>query len=263
MSDITIVTAFFDIGRGEWTPEKGYPHYLQRSTDTYFERFAHMAKLENPMVIYTEPKFKERILELRGERKTHIVEISNFKCAWDLEIKKIQNSEYFKKLINKSQIKNPEYWNEDYVGINWYKSIFVDSAYLYDYIDTKFAAWLDFGYCRSEDTLNGLTEWKYDFDEEKIHVWSINDLPEKFSDLYPDCVINNKVYITGPAIVATKEKWEYFFDKMFETINFIINDGIVDDDQGLMAIVCFKHPKEFEIHKLKNDWFVIFKEYSE
>jgi hypothetical protein len=32
MNEITIVTAFFDIGRGNWTPDKGLPHYLQRTT---------------------------------------------------------------------------------------------------------------------------------------------------------------------------------------------------------------------------------------
>ena len=39
MNDITIVTAFFDIGRGEWTPDKGLPHYLHRTNQTYLQRF--------------------------------------------------------------------------------------------------------------------------------------------------------------------------------------------------------------------------------
>ena len=53
MSEISIVTAFFDIGRGNWTPDKGLPHYLQRSNDTYLERFSHLSKLENEIVIFT------------------------------------------------------------------------------------------------------------------------------------------------------------------------------------------------------------------
>lgn len=262
MSDITIVTAFFDIGRGDWTPDKGYPHYLQRSTDTYFERFAYMAKLENPMVVFTEPKFKNRILDIRGHRQTDVIEIESPKSPWHDKIKLIQESESFKKLIDKSQIMNPEYWNTEYVGINWSKSIFVASAYELGYIETKLAAWLDFGYCRSEDTLNGLTEWKYDFDEEKIHVWSINNLPEKITDIFPNCIINNKVYITGPAIVASEDKWFEFVEKISEAVDFVTSNGVIDDDQGLMAIICKKYPEEFEIHKLKDDWFVVFKEYS-
>ena len=51
MNEISIVTAFFDIGRGDWTPDKGLPHYLQRTTDTYFDRFANMANLDNTLVV--------------------------------------------------------------------------------------------------------------------------------------------------------------------------------------------------------------------
>ena len=37
MKPISIVTAFFDIGRGEIG--EGYPDYLRRTNDTYFEHF--------------------------------------------------------------------------------------------------------------------------------------------------------------------------------------------------------------------------------
>jgi len=29
MNEITIVTAFFDIGRGDWTPDKGLPTIIR------------------------------------------------------------------------------------------------------------------------------------------------------------------------------------------------------------------------------------------
>ena len=43
-NDVSIVTFFFDTGRGDWTPDKGFPHYLHRTVDTYFERFGYMAQ---------------------------------------------------------------------------------------------------------------------------------------------------------------------------------------------------------------------------
>ena len=61
MNEITIVTAFFDIGRSDWTPDRGLPHYLHRTTDTYFERFEYLAQLENPMVIFTSAEFVNTI----------------------------------------------------------------------------------------------------------------------------------------------------------------------------------------------------------
>ncbi|MGP9692794.1 WlaTC/HtrL family glycosyltransferase, partial [Psychrobacter sp. AOP30-A2-5] len=32
---ITIVTAYFDIGRGDWSTEKGHPSHLLRDNQTY------------------------------------------------------------------------------------------------------------------------------------------------------------------------------------------------------------------------------------
>ena len=51
MKTISIVTAFFDIGRGEIG--EGYPDYLRRTNDTYFEHFSRLAVLENEMVVFT------------------------------------------------------------------------------------------------------------------------------------------------------------------------------------------------------------------
>ena len=116
MSELSIVTAFFDIGRGDWTPDKGLPHYLQRSNDTYLERFSHLAKLENEMVIFTSKEFENKIRSLRGSKPTKIHTIDFDKLVNPLlkeQVQKVQQDpEYYLK-INPAQIKNPEYWNAD------------------------------------------------------------------------------------------------------------------------------------------------------
>ena len=51
---ISIVTAFFDIGRGNLPNEKHgriLPHYQHRSVDTYFDFFSKLAKIQNDMNI--------------------------------------------------------------------------------------------------------------------------------------------------------------------------------------------------------------------
>ena len=70
MSNITVVTAFFDIGRENIPKEKHgrpLPHYQFRTVDTYFEYFKKLAKLQNDMVIYTTEDLAPRILEARKE----------------------------------------------------------------------------------------------------------------------------------------------------------------------------------------------------
>ncbi|MFS3455892.1 WlaTC/HtrL family glycosyltransferase, partial [Escherichia coli] len=39
-SSTTIITAYFDIGRGDWTANKGFREKLARSVDVYFREGA-------------------------------------------------------------------------------------------------------------------------------------------------------------------------------------------------------------------------------
>ena len=161
MNDITIVTAFFDIGRGEWSPDRGLPHYLQRTNDTYLQRFGHMAKLENDMVVYTSKEFVDDIKFLRQDRPTQIFTLdfpNSFKKLRE-EVKKVQTDPTYQAKINPMQVKNPEYWSADYVLVNLLKASFVKRSL--DVIVTDLVAWLDFGYCRTEETLNGVELWSY------------------------------------------------------------------------------------------------------
>ena len=51
-SSTTIITAYFDIGRGDWTANKGFREKLARSVDVYFSYFERLAALENEMIIF-------------------------------------------------------------------------------------------------------------------------------------------------------------------------------------------------------------------
>ena len=262
MSDITIVTAFFDIGRSDWSVEKGYPHYLKRTTETYLDRFAILAKLDNPMVIYTSPDLEYKIKQLRGDRKTTIftIEFDNFYVDLRKKIGDIQKSPLFRNQIDPKQLINPEYWNPDYVLINTLKSTFVRMAFQEEVINTELAAWMDFGYCRNVETLNGLTEWKYNFDSNKIHVFSLREMT---NINVMNNLIFNKVYITGPCIVSGKEKWIELEDLIFKNLHILMDQGFVDDDQGLLTMSYLTDPDLFDIHMIKDsEWFIAFKEYS-
>ena len=266
MSKITIVTAFFDIGRGNWTPDKGLPHYLQRSTETYMERFSYLAELENDMVIYTSEDQANTIAQIRSDKSsnTKIVVVDfqeNFADGREM-ISEIQKSPEFQAKINPSQIKNPEYWNADYVLVNYLKSHFVNHALASGLIEDELVAWLDFGYCRSKDTLNGVKEWKYNFSEDKIHVFSIKDWVD--GTFVEDVIANNDVHITGPHIIASQKMWPRLFTMMEQQLNFLVNHNFIDDDQTLLLMSTLGNPNEFEIHKVSpNDWFVMFKDYNE
>jgi protein YibB len=261
MNDITIVTAFFDIGRGDWSPEKGLPHYLQRTTKTYMDRFSIMAKLDNPMVVYTSKDLVNEIQILRKNKPTNILtlDFSNSFEKLREEIRKIQKDSIYQSKINPTQVKNPEYWNADYVLVNLLKSSFVTRSV--DLINTDLVAWMDFGYCRDESTLNGVTNWQYPFDKNKIHLFNLKDYDGNFIQ---DIIFNNDVHITGPCIVAGKKMWHTLEHLVHHSTNELLKNQLIDDDQTILLMSYLQKPELFELHKVsENDWFVAFKDYSE
>ena len=60
MSEISIVTAFFDIGRKNW---KGF----ERDNSTYANYFKFWARVKNHLIVYTEPKMAEQVKKIRAD----------------------------------------------------------------------------------------------------------------------------------------------------------------------------------------------------
>ena len=263
---ITIVTAFYDIGRGDWTPDKGLPHYLQRTTETYIERFSHMAKLENEIVVFSSPDIIEKLKPLRGDLPTKWVSFDIFSQYEDLikGVHEIQRSESFQKIIHPSQRANPEYWNPNYVVINFLKSVFVNLAINNNLVNTELVAWLDFGYCRTADKVPASKKWSYDFDVNKMHLFNYKEYDNK---PITDVIATNDVYILGAKIVGGKTAWPKFENLMKDSLIELGKTGLVDDDQTLMLMSTIKEPELFELHKIPDhqlglDPFVIFSDFN-
>jgi protein YibB len=262
MNDITIVTAFFDIGRGDWTVDKGLPHYLHRTTDTYFERFGHMAKLENKIIVYCAREHIEKIEELREGRPTEILALDFNDSFQELRnaVSTVQNNPDYLKKISPSEVRNPEYWSADYVVVNALKSTFVSRAIQMGYVETDLVAWLDFGYCRDSSTLNDVTKWQYPFTKDKIHFFNVRDFDGSFIE---DIIANNIVHMHGSMIVAGKEMWPTLEALIHHSINELLKNNLIDDDQTLMLMSYLQKPELFELHRIKEESpFIIFKEYQ-
>ena len=262
MNDITIVTAFFDIGRGDWTPDKGLPHYLHRTTETYLERFGHMAKLENKIVVFTSKELAADIKFLRQDRPTEILVVDFPNSFQELRdsISKVQKDPEYLKQISPAQIRNPEYWNADYVLVNALKSTFVNKALQLGHVPTDLVAWLDFGYCREPSTTNDVTKWQYPFTKDKIHFFNVRDYDGSF---ILDIIANNIVHMHGSMIVAGKEMWPTLEALIHHSVNELLKNNLIDDDQTLMLMSYLQKPELFELHPIKeSDPFIIFKEYQ-
>lgn len=268
MSDISIVTAFFDIGRGDWTPAKGLPHYLERSVETYIERFSHLAQLDNELIVISTEDIIERLKKLRvskpGKTKYMIFDPKTKMSDVHEMITKIQKSENFQKMINPAQVKNPEYWNPDYVLVTNLKAYFVNRAIQQGLVTNDMVAWIDFGYCRDETKVPKSKKWEYDFDEDKIHLFNYKDYDGK---AIVDIVCDNDVYILGAKVVAHKKNWPRMEELMWSSFNDLRTRNMVDDDQGLFLISYLTEPDLFELHRIPDhqkghDPFVVFQKFN-
>ena len=262
MGNISIVTAFFDIGRGTWTPDKGLPHYLHRTNDTYFKNFKILASLNNEMVIFTTKDMVEKVQECRVGKEdiTKIITIDYQDMFKEerLKIAEIQSNPEYRAKISPAQIKNPEYWSADYVLVNALKSTFINNAIDRGYNKTDLVAWVDFGYCRDIGTLYGVKEWNCSFDPNKIHLFKLKDYQE--GRYISDIIFNNDVHMVGGAIIAGKDGWKKLEALVNHNINELLKNNLIDDDQTLLLMSYLSKKDEFELHPM-TEALVLFRDY--
>lgn len=262
-SSITIVTAFFDIGRGNWTSNKGFSPHLERTADTYIQYFENLSKLDNDMIIFTSSDLKPQIEKIREGKRTIVISIdinNKFKYI-NKRIKKIQNDSEFKDKLETRQLINPEYWSSDYVLVCNLKTYFVNKAIRLNLINSDMVAWVDFGYCRNSEVTAGLTQWNYPFNKEKVNFFTVKrGLKVKTISQAFEHMINNRSYIIGGAIVATQQKWKEFYNLVCYCQIKTLKNNIVDDDQGIFIMCYHFKPKLIKLNYLgKNRWFHLFK----
>lgn len=265
----TIVTAFFDVGRGE-VPSvirgRQVPAYQRRGFDEYFYYFNILAAMKNDMVIYTEPKFVDAVKKIRDQHgntdNTKIIVFENgldsFKQLID-SMEKVLNSDSYINMVDNPHL--IEYWNAKYNLVNFLKSHFVSHAYDNDHIKTNKAAWIDFGYCRQPTTLPPSLKWDYDFDVNKIHLFTIKDVePQRPVE---DIIKTGDVYVMGCHIVAGSHMWARLRHLVFDNVSKLLERNLTDDDQTMLLLSYLQDPEIFEIHSVDpSNWFIIFNKFN-
>lgn len=254
---ISIVTAFYDIGRGDWTTdvEKNggpLPHYLQRSVDKYIDHFSRLCELENEIIVYTSPDLAPLLQAISPEVK--VVEYDYFNLHQELrdKIEAIQSDPTFIRRINPYQVRNPEYWSKDYVGVTSLKAFFVHDAFERGLISNKFASWVDFGYCRDDEHIPSSKKWDYDFTPGKMHYFNYRQPNlSRVGENIQLAVLNNIVYIIGGVFVGERMQWSVLKNYMQASLRVLMEqNNLVDDDQGLLLMSYFKNPDMFELHPM-------------
>lgn len=268
-TNLSIVTAFFDIGRGNWTVNEGFPHYIKRSREVYLERFELLQQLHTDITVFTSSDLVDEVKKTVRYKSepVNIVVVDLKKKFGGMRdnIAKIQQLEEFQNRINHNQKSNPEYRVPEYVLVTNLKAFFANKACELNLPKQDMVAWIDFGYCRKLDDLPSTLEWNYDFDTKKIHLFSYKEIDKNRP--IDDVIFNNDVYILGAKVVASKQMWPIIKNLMDECHSDLAKNNLVDDDQGLWLMSYLKKPDVFTLHTIPDHQlghypFVLFKQFN-
>ena len=251
MSSITLVTAFFDIGR------ESFPGY-ERSAEQYMDYFRFWSRMRNRLVVYTSGDKADAVREIRDgyglADATSIVvvdDISTFDPEVFLRIGEVMKSPSFKEM--RGGFDNPECNFPLYNYITYLKPFFVTDAIRRGLVSGKTAAWIDFGFNHGgrfySDSLDFDFLWEYDF-ADKMHLFSMDD----FDDMdVVDIVRSMKVYITGALMIGTPGRWFQCEKAFADAARHLLDLGLADDDQTMEIMAYRANPDMFQIRRV--DYF--------
>jgi len=257
-SDITLVTAFYDIGRGNW---KTY----NRSVDLYFNSFKNYLYLPYNIVAFIDDRYIDKLPKYDNVNFKVIPInyqwlITNSLCWKDLQkVKNIMENEYYKDLVKDRILQEfPENIHAEYNIINHSKIDFIYYGIMNHIITSDFICWSDFGYHNSI-LKNNPSNYPYagldisKFNKDKLNFWLRNNPINNDFDIIKTLIDPREVFtgslFGGPLHLILKLYYLYH-----NQLNFMYNKGISDDDQHVYLRCYLNEPHIFELHISNNEW---------
>lgn len=273
----TIVTGFYDVGRSRWgaaveetqyvpwLAEVEVPKAFARSAQVYLDRFAHLAAIKNPMVVFTEPQFTQFVRDARAAHglleQTYVIASNNpfsGPSSLDQAIARTRlalGRPEYGAFVARPWC--PEHWNAHYVVLTMFKFVLVNSAIRMGLVRTSNLAWIDFGYCRDDKRFDKTKPWSFACGD-RIHLFYIREPDER--PIF-DIVRSGDVYFMGNHIVSPVSRWADFLDLIERAFESLLDCGIPDDEQTALLMACRRRPDLFHTHSVDPaDWFVIFQQ---
>lgn len=243
--EITLVTAYFNIGRNEWKK-------FQCGDDKYIGYFKLWARMRNKLIVYTNSKVANEVMRIRTAyglgKKTEIIVIDDvLNCDEDI-YRRIETamthpvSQRFHRHPQYPEARSPLY---NYMVL--LKPYFVANA-VKKKIATGTIAWIDFGFNHGGELFYRPEEfdytWKYNFPD-KIHIFTARELDDE--PIF-QIVKYMDVYVRGNLIIAHAHRWAELWMLWRQAMVSLTSCGLSDDDQTISLMAYRAKPEIFETH---------------
>lgn len=264
--EITMVTAFLDIGRSNWNK------CVKSTKDFYIESFKNYLLLDYKMVIFLDDTLLCEFIEdsklnpLKYNNKIFIpINIEWLKknlLSWkqyDVVKNIMQSKEYINLLKDRIEQEYPENIFPEYNIVNHSKIDFIHFVINNNLIPKNdFICWTDFGYHYS---VYGKNFYKFPnntidirkLNQEKINFCLHNKiLQEDFNPYFT--LVNAKVTFTGGFFGANQENMLKLYELYHECLNDFYSNNLSDDDQHIYLRCFIKNPNMFELYLSEYFW---------
>lgn len=254
-----IVTAFFDIGRDKATV-KG----MNRSNEKYFTYFKFWSRLNNDLVVYTQPCFMEKVASIRSEygrkEKTIIIPIEDItEIEPDIYNKmcKIEKcNEWSKMRLNIDAMSNQAKYNYVMFLKYWCMNDALKRARGgYDQV-----VWMDFGFNHGGEYYTDPTDFDFYWYPEFEHGINIFVLDNPYTKNVMQTLLLQSDCVMGCLVAVSWDMVEQLWNYINEAMKALLMMECMDDDQQLLLMACKKYPDHFIIHY--SDWFLPIKEFG-
>ena len=261
MSNITLVTGIWDIGRGELS--EGWSRPFQH----YLDKFEQLLKCEENMIIFGDEELQKFVFERRSSDNTQFVLRP---LSW------FTDSEFFDKIQN---IRTDENWQnlagwlkestqgrlENYNPLVMSKVFLLHDAKIMDKFDSEYMFWIDGGltntvhqgYFTHDKVFNNLSKYisKFSFicfpydAEREIHGFEYN----KLNSLAGAKV--NKVarggFFGGPKHSIADINGIYY-----NLLKTTLDEGYMGTEESIFSIMCYKHSDLINYFEIESNGLV-------
>ena len=246
MSNITLVTGIWDIGRGELTEgwSRPYQHYL--------DKFEQLLKCDENMIIFGDEELQSFVFERRSHENTQFIVRP---MSW------FKQSEFFDKI---QKIRTDEKWQnlsgwlkestqgrlENYNPLVMSKVFLLHDAKIMDRFDSEYMFWIDGGltntvhqgYFTHDKVLNNLSKYisKFSFicfpydAENEIHGFEYNTL-----NSIAGAKVNKVArggFFGGPKHTIGDINGIYY-----GLLKSTLDEGYMGTEESIFSIMCYKH----------------------
>ncbi len=261
---IAIVTALFDIGRGEWWE-------YRRPFDEYLKYLQILLQLKNNLIIYIDNKSIEWVMNTRRK----FVDDDNRTLIIPFGINQLPLWRYrnrMQSIIDNEQINwnvewdtamrtHPESKSADYNIIVNSKPFFIYDASQRNPFESTHFVWLDAGYGHGRHNIYPVDWiWSPQLPSHAIALIKLTpdwDMLSKYQlkKLYRhDVAVISGGFVSVPIALA-----DLFYRIFWSILIDMIDQSMIDDDQTILVMLAQREPAIF--HITHGDWFDAFKLY--